>query len=322
MKYGEVPGVTKPVSRLVQGTIPVGSKNRDEGIALLDSVLEQGGTAFDTAHVYGSGDNERVFGQWVKDRGVRERVVILAKGAHHNQDRNRVTPFDITADLHDSLARMQVDYVDLYVLHRDDPAVPVGPIVEVMNEHIRAGKVRAWGGSNWKHTRIQEANAFAAEAGLVPMTVSSPQYSLAEQLREPWANCVSITGPGGEEARKFYAESRMPVFAWSSLAGGFFSGRIQRDQLEFEDYFMKLAVDCYAAEPNFQRLDRAESLAAQKGRSLTQIAMAYVMNSPLNVFALVGCRNGQEFRANAEALDITLSPGEMEYLDLRADSPL
>ena len=321
MKYGSVPGIDKPVSRIVQGTIPVNSQRLEESFALLDAVLEQGGNAFDTAHVYGSGDNERVFGQWVKDRGVRDRIVILAKGAHHNQDRNRVTPFDIAADLHDSLARMKVDYVDLYLLHRDDPAVPVGPIVEALNEQIRAGRVRAWGGSNWTHARIQEANEYAWERNLIPMAASSPQFSLAEQVKEPWANCVTITGPQNEEARSYYSEAQMPVFAWSSLAGGFFSGRIRRDQTDFEDYFMKLAVDCYALEPNFQRLDRAEELAARKAVTLPQIALAYVMNSPLNVFALVGCQNGEEFRANADALEIDLTEQETAYLDLQTESP-
>ncbi len=320
MKYGHVPGIEKPISRLVQGTIPVNSKRLEESFALLDAVLEAGGNAFDTAHVYGSGDNERVFGQWIRDRGVRDRIVILAKGAHHNQDRNRVTPFDIAGDLHDSLARMQVDYIDLYLLHRDDPSVPVGPIVEALNDQFRDGRIRAWGGSNWTHTRIQEANAYAQDKGLIPIAASSPQFSLAEQVKEPWANCVTITGPQNEGARRFYAESQMPVFAWSSLAGGFFSGRIRRDLREFEDYFLKLAVDCYATEPNFERLDRAEELARQKGVTLTQIAMAHVMNSPLNVFALVGCQNGEEFRANAAALDIALSPVEIAYLELGGDS--
>ena len=322
MKYGQVPGIDKPISRLVQGTMPVSSKRLDEGIALLDAVFAEGGNTFDTAHVYGSGDNERVFGQWVRERGVRERIVILAKGAHHNQDRNRVTPFDIAADLHDSLARMKVDYVDLYLLHRDDPSVPVGPIVEALNEHIRAGRIRAWGGSNWTHHRIQEANAFAQNRNLIPMAAISPQFSLAEQVKEPWTNCVTITGPQNEDAREFYAESQMPVFAWSSLAGGFFSGRIRRDHRDFEDYYMKLAVDCYAVEPNFLRLDRAEELAIQKGVSLPQIALAYVMNSQLNVFALVGCQNGDEFRANAGALEITLTPEEIAYLELRFESPV
>ena len=322
MRYGNVPGVETPVSRVVQGTMPVGSKNLDASFALLDAALDQGGNTFDTAHVYGGGDSERAFGRWIKDRGVRERIVILAKGAHHNQDRKRVTPFDIAADLHDSLARMQVDYVDMYVLHRDDPAAPVGPIVEALNEHVRAGRIRAFGGSNWTHTRLREANEYANAHGLIPFTVSSPNFSLAEQVKEPWSECVTISGPQNDEARAFYRETQMALFTWSSLAGGFFSGRLRRDNLDqFDDYFGKLAVECYAVEPNFQRLDRVRELASSKDATVPQIALAYVLNQPLNIFALVGSQNGEEFRANAEALDIALTPQELAYLDLRADCP-
>jgi aryl-alcohol dehydrogenase-like predicted oxidoreductase len=322
MQYGSVAGVEKRVSRLVQGTVPVSTKALDESFALLDAVIEQGGNTFDTAHVYGGGDNERAFGKWVKDRNVRESVVILAKGAHHNQDRKRVTPYDIAADLHDSLARMQVEYVDIYMLHRDDPEVPVGPIVEALNHWKNEGLIRAFGGSNWSHARLLAANDYAAERGLTPFACSSPNFSLAAQVKEPWGGCVTISGPANAEARAWYEKTQMAVFAWSSLAGGFFSGRINRENTgSFDDYYMKLAVECYATEENFERLDRAQKLGAEKGLTLPQVAMSYVMSQPLNLFALVGCNNGEEFAANARAAEVKLTAQECAWLDLRADSP-
>ena len=85
----------------------------------------------------------------------------------------------------------------------------------------------------------------------------------------------------------------MAIFAWSSLAGGFFSGRFRRDNLDsFSEYLDKLCVTTYCHEDNFQRLERAEQLAQQYGMTLPQIAMAYVTNQPLNIYALVGCRDG------------------------------
>ena len=105
MLYGTLPGINKPISRLVQGTIPIGSTKLDYSFKLLDDVYALGCNTFDTAHVYGSGDNERTFGQWMNDRGLRDKLVILSKGAHHSQDRQRVTPHDITSDIFDSLAR-------------------------------------------------------------------------------------------------------------------------------------------------------------------------------------------------------------------------
>lgn len=321
MQYGYVPGIEKPISRLVQGSIMMSTQDYERGVPLFNRIVELGCTCFDTAHVYGNGDTERAFGRWLAESGVRDKIVILGKGAHHSQDRKRVTPFDISADIHDSLARMQVACIDLYVLHRDNPEVPVGPIVEVLNEHKAAGRIHAFGGSNWSHERIQEANAYAEAHGLTPFAVSSPNFSLAEQIQPPWEGCISISGPRQADARTFYQQSQMPLFTWSSLAGGFFSGRLRRDNLEsFESYLDKLAVTSYANEDNFQRLERAQQLGEEKGLSIPQMAMAYVMSQPLNIFALVGCQTGEEFEANAKAADVRLTPEECAWLDLRRDS--
>ncbi len=316
MIYGRVAGIDKPVSRLVQGTVMISGSDPEREFALLDAVFALGCTTFDTAHVYGNGANERAFGRWLRARGLRDQVVILAKGAHHNADRRRVTPFDISADLHDTLARFQVDRVDLYVLHRDDPTVPVGPIVEALHAHKEAGRISAYGGSNWSHERIEAANVYAAAHGLTPFAVSSPNLSLAEQVEPPWEGCVSVGGPSGAVARQFYARAGLPIFAWSSLAGGFFSGRFTRDNLAtFTEYLDALAVKSYASPANFARLDRAAELARQRGVSVPQIALAYVLALPLNVFALVGCQTAAEFQANAEALALALSPAELSWLE-------
>jgi len=323
MQYGTVSGVEKPISRLVQGTVRIGSNRLDQiekSFVLLDEVYALGCNTFDTAHVYGSGDCERVLGRWIEERGLRDDVVIITKGAHHNADRKRVTPFDITSDLYDSLARLRVDSVDLYLLHRDDPTVPVGPIVEVLNEHREAGRICAFGGSNWTHERVQRANAYAEAHRLTPFAVSSPQFSLAEMVQAPWEGCVSIGGPSGRAARAWYRMTHMPLFTWSSLAGGFFSGRFARGNLaSFEEYLDRLCVNSYCYEDNFRRLERATTLAEAKGLTLPQVALAYVMSQPLNIFALVGCQTGAEFAANVAAMEVKLTAAEVAWLDLRQE---
>ncbi len=322
MKYGTVPGISKPISRLVQGTVMLSSKKPDSSLQLLDDVLEAGGNTFDAAHHYGSGDCERVLGQWLTTRGVREQVVILTKGAHHSIDRRRVTPYDITADLFDSLARLKTDYIDLYVLHRDDPNVPVGPIVEILNEHHRAGRIRAFGGSNWTIERVQAANAYAVEHHLVPFAVSSPNYSLAVQVQPPWDDCVSISGDQNAAARAWYQETQLPVFAWSSIANGFFAGKVDpHDRQAFAAPLDPSSVKAYFSDDNFERLARVTSLAATKGLTIPQIAMAYVLHQPLNLFALVGSQTGDEFRAHITALDTQLTPQELAWLDLQTETP-
>lgn len=321
MQNDYISNINKPISRLVQGTVMINSKELEKGFALLDEVYALGCTTFDTGHVYGQGDCERTVGRWVRERGVRDKVVIIGKGAHHNADRKRVTPFDITADLYDSLARFQFDYIDLYLLHRDDPTVPVGPLIEVLNEHQEAGRIHAFGASNWTHQRIQEANQYAEAHGLKGFIASSPNFSLAEQVKPPWPDCISISGRKGEAARTWYQEAQMPLFTWSSLAGGFFSGRFRRDNLAtFTDYFDKICVESYCVEDNFKRLERAEALAKEKGLSLPQIALAYVLNQPLQIFALVGCQTSAEFAANVEASQLKLTNAEMAWLDLKGET--
>lgn len=322
MRYGEILGVDKPVARVVQGTTMLGSDlDEAESFALLDQVYELGCNTIDTAHVYCDGESERIIGRWMQARGLRDQLVIITKGAAHSQDRRRMTPFDIASDLYDSLARLKTDTIDLYLLHRDDPDTSVEPIIDALNEHQQAGRIGAFGASNWAHYRIEEANTYARANGLEPFVASSPQFSLAEPLNEPWPLCLSISGPAGAKARMWYRQTQMPLLIWSPLASGFFSGRFQRDNLhEFgEREWDAVVVRTYASEANFQRLDRAGILAEEKGLTAAQVALAYVMNQPMNVFVEIGPRRGENFKSSVETSEVQLTPQEMDWLDLKAD---
>lgn len=318
MKYGQVPGISKPVSRLVQGAIMLNSEMESEGFALLDAAFEQGCNTFDTAHVYGGGECDRVLGRWMNSRGIRDKVVVLGKGAHFNADRKRVTDFDITSDLYDVLARMKTDYIDLFVLHRDDPSVPVGPIVEILNEHKEAGRIHAFGGSNWTVDRIVAANTYAKEHGLTPFAVSSPHFSLAEQIDPPWEGCITITGAANAAQCEWYRREQFPLFCWSSLAGGWFSGRLTRENQA--EHAETLYMRCYGCEANWQRLERARTLATERGLTVTQVALAYVLNQDSNVFPLVAAFTPDEFRGLVPALEVKLTKQAMAWLDLQSDS--
>lgn len=318
MLFSKIPGIDKPVSRLVQGTMWMKSSELDSAFAALDAFLAAGGNCFDTAHIYGLGDNERTVGQWIHSRGVRDEIVILGKGAHHSPDRKRVTPFDIQSDIHDSLARFKIDHIDLYLLHRDDPAQPVGPVVETLHAAREAGQIHAYGGSNWSVDRLREANEYAAAHGLTPFVVSSPQFSLAVQQVSPWIDCESLSGPEGEPARAWCRQNGVTLFVWSSLAGGFFSGRFRRDNLDtLTQPYDQLAVKVYCFEENFRRMDRAQELAESKGVTVPHIALAYVYNQPEGIHALSGARTPDEVRVNVEATEIELTAEEIAFLELR-----
>ena len=316
MKNGAVSGIEKPISRLVQGTELFKSWEPEAAIALLDAVFQLGCTAFDTAHSYGDGHCERILGRWLANNGNRDRIVIISKGAHPSADHRRVTPFDIASDLHDSLARMGVGCIDLYLLHRDDPSVPVGPIMEALNEHLRAGRIGAIGASNWTHMRIQEANTYAEQNGLVPFVASSPHFSLAEQRVPPWEDCLNITGANNAVARQWYAETQMPVFSWATLALGFLSGRISRTSVEGRPD--SLCLRSFGTEENFRRLDRAARMGKEKGLTVPQVAIAYVMSQPLNLFPIIASASAEEFKANRDATDLSMTSEEVAWLNLES----
>lgn len=326
MQYGSIPGVAKPVPRIVQGGVRLSTKEQDATDRLLDEVYARGCTAAETARTYSGGTSEQALGSWIRRRGVRDRFVIMTKGGKAPDQSPRLHERGIVDDLDASLEALRTDYIDLYMLHRDDETVEVGGVevggvVEILNRELKKGKFKAFAGSNWSHERIRAANEYAAAHGLAGFAGSSPQFSLAEQVEIPWPGCISIGGPGGAAARDWYAATKLPVIFWSSLAGGFFSGRFRRDNLAtFTEYWEKVCVDTYCREPNFRRLDRARELAAAKGVSVPQIAIAYTLSQPMNVFCLSSCANGRELEDNLGAFDVQLSAAELDWLDLRRDA--
>jgi len=183
MRYGSLPGVGDRVSRLVLGSMVFSTQpdRFDNTCRLLDRFAAAGGTTVDTARIYAAGTSESAFGQWLEGSGRRADMIVLGKGAHHNSEtlERRVTPAAIHEDIETSLREMRLETIDIYVLHKDDPDADVGPIVEALNEEVEAGRIKVFGGSSWSTERLDEANAYAAEHGLRPFTVSSPNLALA-----------------------------------------------------------------------------------------------------------------------------------------------
>ena len=310
MQYIEIAGLNRPCSKLVLGTDYYSPALLDSVSELMDAFVAIGGNTLDTAHIYGGGNSERAIGLWMEARRNRDQVVILTKGAHHNAAGPRVTPEHIERDLMESLERLRTDYVDLYALHRDDPSVPVGPIIEALNRHIESGRIRAIGASNWTHARLQEANEYAAAHGLKGFSFSSPNLSLAKPNEPRWPGCVSAD----EAACAWHEATQMPLLSWSSQAGGFFTGRYSPEVREDKE-----AVRVYYSDANWERLRRARLLAERRGGESVQIACAYVLNQPFPACALIGPKNVAELHSSAAALQIRLSAQELRWLDLRTD---
>jgi aryl-alcohol dehydrogenase-like predicted oxidoreductase len=304
MPYGEIAGVPahKKVSRLVMGVDNV--IFAPLAFAIWDDFFAHGGTAFDTAHVYRGGKAERVLGDWVRNRAVRERVVIVDKGAHTPF----CTPDWLTRQHAESLERLGVEYLDLYMMHRDNPEVPVGEFVDVLNGHVSRGTMKAIGASNWTLARVEAFNEYAKTRGKAGFTAVSNQYSLARMVEAPWAGCLSSNTA---DWRAWHERTRTPLLAWSSQARGFFvEGLASPDQTEEREM-----VRSWYSPDNFERLARAKELAGKKGVRPIQVALAWVLRQSFPTFALIGPRTLRELRTSLGALGVPLGNDEVRWLD-------
>ncbi len=303
MLYGEARGIDKPMSRVVMGCD--NQSSMPHAAAMFDGFFEAGGNAFDTAYIYGGGQKEELLGQWMKDRGVRDEVVLISKGAHSPN----CFPDKITSQLHESLERLQTDHADIYFMHRDNLEVPVGEFVDVLNEHKDSGRITAFGGSNWSIERVVEANAYAAKNDKTGFSVLSNNFSLARMVEAVWDGCLAASDP---DYRHFLEEEQLALMPWSSQARGFFLvGRAHPDKRDDEEL-----VRCWYCDDNFQRLERVNEMAQQRGVLPINIALAYVLCQPFPTFPLIGPRTLEELRTSLPALGVGLTEEERRWLNL------
>ncbi len=305
MRPGRIEHLDKDVSRLIMGVDNQVASPHVQ--AVFDHYFENGGNTFDTAFGYGE-VKSRLVGQWMKSRGVRDDVVVISKGAHTPN----CNPKALTEQLNSQLEWFGIECADIYIMHRDNPEIPVGEFMDVLNEHVRAGRIKAFGGSNWSLERVEEANAYAKANGLQSMSVVSNNLSLAVMEKPVWGGCIHVHD---EESLAWLEKNQMTLLPWSSQARGFFiPERAHPDKREDPSL-----VNSWYSDNNFKRQKRAIELAGKYGVEPINISLAWVLCQPFPVHALIGPRCLAETRSSMRSLDIQLTPQEMAYLDLKRD---
>lgn len=318
MRYIEITQIEKPISVIGLGTASGAFTltTYDQAAELLSIFLEAGGNCVDTAHIYGFGDSEKTLGRWIYESGRRDELILITKGCHPAVDRDdifgkpwvsRFTPEAMSADLDESLERLQTDYIDLYLLHRDDESAPVGPLVEALNQAQKAGRIKAFGASNWRVERVAEANQYGADHGLNGFVISSPSLSLARPKKMLFPGTLFAE----EGTRQWHHAHQFPLLAWSSLATGFMSGKYKSDDTSNEN-----VAQVYYSDENFERLRRAQELAVLKNVTVAQIGLAYVLEQTFPIIALVGPTSVSSLEDALGALDVELSAEELDFLEL------
>jgi predicted dehydrogenase/aryl-alcohol dehydrogenase-like predicted oxidoreductase len=292
------------VSRVALGTILAEPPNTTAiSLGVWDAFFESGGNTFDTAFIYGRGRAETIFGRWLSTRGVRDDIVLIAKGAHTPH----CFPDRIVPQLETSFERLRTDRADLYLLHRDNPEIPAGEFVDALETLRREGRISAYGGSNWTAERVDEANAWAAANGAQGFTVLSNQFSLARMVKPTYPGCVGANEP---DFRTWLSQRNIVNFAWSSQASAFFAGLP-------EDGFLGFA---WYREDNLERRRRAGKLADELGVHPTTIALAWLLRVDLPIVPIIGPTSRAELRSSLKAFELELDDDQIGWLDL-TDAP-
>ncbi|MGQ9737491.1 MAG: aldo/keto reductase [Armatimonadota bacterium] len=303
---------TLQVSALCLGTAEFGAYITGENAQrLVEEYLSLGGNFIDTAHCYafwtpaGAGCSERELGRLIRALGVREQVVIATKGGHsaggnaYPRPDGYMAPELVARDLAESLDRLQMERVDLYYLHRDDPRVPVDEVIDSLNEHIRAGRVRAIGASNWSTARIEQANHYAVQHGLQGFIISQVQWSLAIPNWKPSAD--PTTRYVTEEDAEWYAQHKIPVAAYTATASGYFSGTQKGEE-------------GFGNPTNAERRERVRQLAQQMGVTPTQIALAWLLHQKPTVIPIFSTGNVEHLKECMSAVKVSLTPQQVDWL--------
>jgi aryl-alcohol dehydrogenase-like predicted oxidoreductase len=276
--------------RLVFGTVDL----PDTSVAprLLDRFYAAGGRALDVANVYRDGEACQAVGHWLRDRHSPDGVVLYAKGCHPPNCRPELVPSEVD----EARRLLGVERLDVFVLHRDDPSLPVAAFADALLEQVAAKTIGGFGVSNWTIPRLRELQTYLDGVGRDGLLVFSNHFSLAEMVTAPWPDCLAVD----KEDLHALADTDLLVLAWSSLALGFFAGR---DHASWD------------SPGNRDRRERATELADELGISPVAVALAYVLHQPDYVLPVVGTLSEDHLDEALSASEIELSPAQLEWLE-------
>ena len=278
-------GFGKRSSGILLGTTYFGDTiSKNDAFSLMDKYIALGGNHIDTARMYANGESEKVIGAWLKSRNPVD-VLVSSKGGFPDLNGNpRLSEKEIRADLEKSLTALGQEKIDFYWLHRDDESISVAEIIEMMNTFVKEGKIVRFGASNWKSSRIEEANNYAKTHTVCGFEASQIRFSPA------------VIAPGGNDDPTlvdmdkgefdFYKGAKMPVAAFASQAKGFFSKLAQFGESGLSEKSKKR----YFCDENVRRYEIIKELAEEKNCSVGA-AVCGIMCSMENIFPIIGCSN-------------------------------
>ena len=282
-----------------------GSFDDNEVVRAVHASIDLGVTLFDTAAVYGWGEGEKLLGRALEDR--RGDVVVVSKagipwdeeGGGRRRDSSRES---LEKSLNESLSRLQTDYLDLFLIHWPDESRPMSVPMEAFADFQKQGKIRYGGVSNFSPQQMSDC------LDVFPIVTNQVGYHLFDQRPEP-------------EIIPFCADNGMGIMAYGSLAHGLLTGTMT-PETTFEEDDWRRSLTAFGQPifkgqnflDNLKKVDTLKEMAANKGFSVAQLALAWVASEPTVSVALVGTRRPEEIQENVAAADWELSTSERDEI--------
>ena len=272
--------------------------SEEESKVLMDLFLQEGGSLIDTARIYSDwipGElhrSERIFGDWMKERGNRESVLISTKGGHCavEDQTPRLSPELLDEDLNGSLKSLQVDTIDLYWLHRDDINRSVGTIMDTLHAFQNEGRIRHYAASNWTPARIMEANDYAVSQGYAPFVASQVEWSLGSRYKKPGVNDTMFHF--SHEYEELHKNTDISAVPFSSQAQGYFSKRTHDPN--------SVANSPFDTEGNRRLHDLLTKSILSLDLSMGQAILSYLWSQSFPVVPIIGCRTPAQLKESMQ----------------------
>jgi aryl-alcohol dehydrogenase-like predicted oxidoreductase len=304
------------VSTLALGTMTFGfESDESESNRQLDRFIDVGGNLIDTADVYTHGASEEIIGRWLGRRRhvVRDQVVLATKGRFpmgRGPNDAGLSRRSLDRALSESLRRLSVDTIDLYQVHAWDPLTPIDETMRFLDDQVRAGKIRYVGLSNFTGWQLQKAVDIADFRGLSRPVTLQPQYNLLAREIE-WEIVPACQSEG------------LGLLPWSPLGGGWLTGKYRRDQRPTGATRLgenpQRGVEAYdrraRAEQTWSIIDAVHEIAAARGVSMAQVALAWLVDRPTVTSIILGARTLAQLDDNLAAAGLHLSAEETSRLD-------
>ncbi len=318
MDYVKLGNTGTKISKLILGTMQFGWRvSEEESFQVMDKALELGINCFDTADIYSSwgensypGKSEEIIGKWMKDRGVRDEIVLatklLGKMSEDINDKG-LSRRHVRQAISGSLKRLQTDWIDLYQIHSFDVDTPIEETLHALNVLIDNGEVNYIGASNIQPWKFIESLWRSESLGLQRFETFQPPYNLARRYLVEHS-FVDI-----------HQKYNIGIIPYSPLGGGFLTGRYKKGEVLPDTPRNKGVVSRYFKERNWIVLDRLMEIAKNHDITLTQVALAWVLSREFINAPIIGANSIDQLVENVGALDVKLTNDELSSLTSLSD---